>query len=139
MSILFDYITGGNIKVAAHRVVDSNNLHNGIYQDVYLDKLLSMMHKALMIRAPKFLDLTDLIMIDYVENYVDIAVLDLFMFAAPASWPVNYVHEDFSKEIEGYLVKKISNYNYIAGNNRNLSREAHEVLTDFIYAIRYDN
>lgn len=122
MGYFLDYLTGGNIKVAASSLAGLHFYNNGDYLQTYTTRLGSIMKVILPKRNKKAFDTIEIVSTNSIKNYVDLVILDLNISAAPDHISYYETYNSFSKEVAGYLVKKNVYYQYIFGDNSHLTR-----------------
>lgn len=71
----------------------------------------------------KTYDTIQIVSTNSIKNYVDLVILDLNISAAPDHISYYETYNSFNKEVAGYLVKKNVYYQYIFGDNSNLTRD----------------
>lgn len=100
----WDWLTGGNAKVAAHELVQLHKRCGGDYANV-----MTLAMTALIVSTSKgTIKRKDVIILDCVfsrliRNYVDLAVLLLYSNAAPDSQNYDDTYTEFSGKIRSFL------------------------------------
>lgn len=127
MGKIFDYLSGGNAKVAANSLVEYHNKANGNYFNTYSLKFIYL-YQNLQMTPSLFNNTGFLAYFDHneIKNYTDLVAIELNSLAAPSGTPITFTIFDFQKEIEGLLLKKKIPPQLVSGDNRSLTKNFQE-------------
>ena len=114
---LLAYLSGGNIKVAAVSIADLHFYCKGSYLDAFTIRMESLIGQSLAKKNAKTEILQVMVQKNLFQNYVDLAVLDLSIGAAPDYVLYYETHDDFSGDIARYLKQKNIPNQYITEDN----------------------
>lgn len=123
MGYFLDFLTGGNIKVAAASLSGLHFHFNGDYLATFTTRIISLMQQSLAKRNAKTYSTIDMLCNNEIKNYTDLTILDLSINAAPDSIPYYETFNTFSREVAIYLNKKNVPLQYVSGDNRRLTQE----------------
>lgn len=101
---LWDYLTGGNAKVAAGSIARAHRRYWGDYQAVYNEFIGKINAEADRGGPQKKLEVN--IAILTIRNYTDLGVLYLYAGAAPKTALLTHIQESFSPKLSRYLRSK---------------------------------
>ena len=121
MGYFTDYLTGGNIKVAARSIYTVHSLTGGNFSESFPIRWNSLV--AVLINTPdlpKTITLARRVLNKEIKNYTDLALFSLSMEAAPREIPYEETDRIFRSKIEGYLRSFGIQESYITGDNRSL-------------------
>jgi hypothetical protein len=118
MAKLWDFLTGGNIKVAANAVADLYASSNGDYLKTFEYKCLSLMGQMSQARNDT---LGYLLSINGIRNLSELVVAELNTFAAPAGTPFEHTKEDFLGKVQSVLRVRGIPEKYVSGDNTHLT------------------
>ena len=117
----FDYLTGGNAKVAANTLADIHYMCNGDYLDTYTAVLSAILHRAVQNPDGKTGITMEMVRRNEFQNYTDLAVLNLNLNAAPANASYAETYDGFSRDIIKHLIRRNILMQLISGDNRHLT------------------
>ncbi|MBB5143654.1 hypothetical protein [Desulfovibrio intestinalis] len=119
----FDYLTGGNAKVAANTLADIHYTCNGEYWGTYTLVLSAILNQAIQNPNNKTVIAMEMVRRNEILNYTDLAVLNLNLNVAPAGMSYAATYSDFSQNIIKYLIRRNILMQFISGDNRHLTRD----------------
>lgn len=120
----WDWITGGNAKVVARDIAKLHARTGGNYEEVFLQSVLGIyasFPKGQI--TQKGIVATKLIFENKIKNYVELAVLILYVSAAPEFQGYQTTYEQFSADMQKYLSTGNIPINLISGDNREITAE----------------
>lgn len=131
MGYFFDFLTGGNIKVASYSLADLHFYYNCNYLQTYIIKLTSIFQvltssdNVLMSQNKynKSIISMNIIMNNSIKNYIDLVILDLNTYKAPENIFYYETYNSFYKEVEKYLLNKGIERCYVNGDNTNITKD----------------
>lgn len=115
----WDWLTGGNAKVAVRELVNLHKRCGGDYADVMATAMVALIastSKGVITR--KNMIILDCIFSKLIRNYVDLAVLFLYSYAAPDSQNYDDTYTDFSGKIRSWLLDSGIPITFIDDDNR---------------------
>lgn len=112
---LWDYLTGGNAKVAAGSIARAHRRYRGDYHAVYNEFIARINAGADGGGPQKNLEVN--IAILTIRNYTDLGGLYLYAGAAPKSALLADIRESFAPELSRYLRNKGIPEQFISGVN----------------------
>jgi len=131
MGYFLDYLLGGNIKVAASslaglyhhniKIAPPNTPLDVIYLATFTTRAASLGRDAIAKQNFKTVATIDLLRRNMLKNFVDLAVLDLSINAAPVEIPYEQTHNDFSESLTKYFIAKKIPERFITSDNRSLT------------------
>ena len=145
MGYFFDFLTGGNIKIAASSLAKLHFSMNGDYLLTYQTRINSLIQHALdtnteqhlpgkLAFPPKGINQ----ICEYnIRNYTDLVILDLNMNAAPVTVTYDETYSSFAKEVETYLIRKNINQLFVCGDNSNLTYDYIRFVREFFIKNNY--
>ena len=145
MGYFFDFLTGGNIKIAASSLAKLHYGMNGDYFLTYQTRINSLIQHALDTntepRLPGRLTFPPKGIAQICEynirNYTDLVILDLNMNAAPDAVTYGETYASFAREVETYLIKKNINLQFVRGDNSNLTYDYIRFVREFFIQNNY--
>lgn len=124
----FDYITGGNAKVAANSLANIHYMCDCDYVNTYTALLDLILKMAIQNMDSKTRITLEMVRNNEFQNYTDLAVLNLNLNAAPASATFLDTYTGFNRDIAKYLIKRNITMQLVAGDNRHLTKSIAECL-----------
>ncbi|MCM0032774.1 hypothetical protein [Sandarakinorhabdus limnophila] len=97
---LFDFLTGGNIKIAALKVKDRYKANNYSYRKAFEELNFEAFSNIMRSKNPSS---ANLIGTYHIKNFTYLVALDLNLYAAPRGTSYWQTLEDFSDKIQYYL------------------------------------
>ena len=123
MGYLWDYLTGGNVKVAASSLASLHFYCQSNYLNTYIMRLTSLMQVILPKRNKKTFETINIVSNNNISNYIELVTLDLYINSAPEYTSFYETFNSFNKEIEKYLIKNGIERSYISGDNRYITSD----------------
>jgi len=138
MGYFFDYLTGGNPKVAAGSIYNVHNLTGGNFAESFMIRWNSLV--GVLVNAPilpKTATLAKRVLNKELKNYTDLALFSLSMEAAPKNISYYETERVFRHKIEKYLRQKNIPEFYITGDNRSLlEKSINEMLPMYSQSLK---
>lgn len=121
MGYFFDYVTGGNPKVAAKSIYNVHSLTNGNFIESFTIRWNSLVSTLVnMPKLSKTVTIANKVLNKELKNYTDLALFSLSMEAAPQNTTYYETDKIFRPKIEKYLRELGIPEPFITGDNRNL-------------------
>ena len=118
MGKLWDFLSGGNIKVSANALADLYFSTGGNYTVTFNAKCIDLTNQMHQAQNPETIAK---VVHNEIMNLSELAVAELNAFAAPKGTPFHHTSEDFIQKIASHLRERNIPEQHISGDNTNLT------------------
>lgn len=114
MGIFFNFLSGGNVKVASYRLADKFFEEGGDYRRTFIRYSLGMVGQMGSAKNPGFIYP---LMNNLITNFTMLVVLDLWANAAPSNTPLQNTVDDFAQKVANHLYQRNIPEHYISATS----------------------